>query len=158
MAEKKLTKVQKEILQTLRDNPKAKIVSIWRGGYRLVAGETKRAIQFDTFQFLRPWLIQGPYSRGQSDYYTFKKGAEITDSWRSDELARQGLERLNRQAEAARQKLLEEQQAEARLREVWEVLTSGNVEKEVEIYPHAIFFKHNGRRYRIEDAGEVSNE
>lgn len=109
-------------------------------------------MRYETFSFIKIWLKQAPKPNSYGQYvYTFKPGAEISDTWRRDELARQGLERLNRQAEEARQKQVKEEQAEARLREVWEVLITGDLIEDLEIYPHVIIFTHNGRKYYIRE-------
>ena len=161
MANKKLTKTHKEILQTLRDNPEARIEYLdFSVKYRLVCpGQAQdKRIQNDTFSFLATWLKQvdsgnkGSHNR----YYTIREDAEISDAWRRDELDRQRLAVLDRKAELERRLAEAASQSEARLRDVWNVLTTGNLPTDPKIGPYVITFEFNGREYRIEE-GEAPN-
>lgn len=153
MSDKKLTRVQKEILTTLRDVPGAKIVSIWRGGYELVfPGISKgRAIQWSSFLFLKTWLNPVTRERGKNDYYTFRQDAEISDAWRAQEIERQRVEAQQKQDERERKKEEEYQALVRRLRNVFTAIERGEIDNRGIELGYTLRFKCGGKWYSLSE-------
>lgn len=159
MAGKKLTKTNKEILQVLRDYPDARIEYLdFSVKYRLIVpsrGFTRSIRNNDTFYFLKTWLKEVDKKKGNYNrYYTIREDAEISDAWYRDEIARQGLEALNRRAEELRQRNTEAEQSADRLWGVWKALERGEVIN-LQPGPYTFFFEFEGRQYRLEEGDEV---
>lgn len=152
--ERKLTKAQKEILQTLKDNPMAYISEGYRHSYTLwywSKGQSlSRPIQFDTMMFLRYyWLKERPRLRGESVTYTIKPGAEISDKWRDEEQKRMTAEYARRQTEKEAKEQAEREQARQKYEEVWQAIQACDLEVAIEW--GGIQFTVNGVRYVIRE-------
>lgn len=151
MAEKKLTKVQKEILQTLRDNPKARVRSEYNNVYRLYIGDKQeRTIIWDTWLFLRTWLKEEPYrDRFGRTLYAFKPGAEISDAWRNEEIERQRAEAQRKREEDQRRKEQEESDRERRIREAFGAIERGEIVGELQFNGYRLGFEYGGKWYSL---------
>lgn len=116
MTDKKLTLKQRQWLTAMRD--KGWFVRKWIFDFKYYLhnadGDRLSTIPWDTAQFLEPfWAVE--YDPGDSTYhYTFRRGAEISDKWRTEELAR------GEQAELAKKEQEEEAKRQA-AREGWTV-------------------------------------
>lgn len=149
MNEKKLTKVQKEILTTLRDNPEARIKEEYDHVYRLYIGDKReRTLIWNTWLFLKIWLkIDEKRDRFDRTLYTFKEGAEITDAWRSQEIERQRVEIKRKQEEDERIKEQVEHELKTRVRDAFAAIKRGEIDT-IE-YGYRVRFEHNGKWYNL---------
>lgn len=157
MAEKKLTKAQREILETLRDKPGARIIyhSTLAPVYRLFVGRERiKSIRSGTLRFLRPWLNQGRDAYGGA-VHTFKTGAEISDEWRSQEVERHRVETERLRQERRIEEAEEGRQQAERLKAAFAAIEHDALDdNKVEYYSNVIRFEYGGRWYSlIEEAG-----
>lgn len=129
MNQRRLTPAQKEILQTLKDNPEAYIYEGWGHSYKLCYGDSLRSIQIDTMMFLRHyWLQKHPKSRPGSEKYTIKPDAEISDAWKDRENQRQAEESARKQADKEAAIQAEREDSEARNKRLLEAIRGGQVD------------------------------
>ncbi len=152
MAEKKLTKVQKEILTTLRDVPGAEIRDAPYSVTRLHAeGRASKGMRYETFRFIRIWLKEAPKPNGYGQYvYTLKPDTEISDAWRQAETERIRAENEAGKIEGERRLAEVMSQLEVKHRQLWKDILAGQAEN-VEIGHYGISFTVAGQKYFIRE-------
>lgn len=155
MSDKKLTKVQKEILTTLRDNPQARIKCEYNHVYRLYIGDKReRTIIWNTWMFLRIWLKQEPKGdRYNRTLYSFREGAEISDSWRTQEIERQRVEAQRKRKEDDKIKEEAYQTLVSRLKDVFTAIERGEIDNRGVEYGSRIRFEYGGKWYNLSEEG-----
>lgn len=146
----KLTKTQIKMLQTLRDNPKAKIVDYLYGSTRLVSsGVTGRAIAWESWQFIKVFLKEVGRDIHRNTHYTIREDAEISDAWRAQEEARRVAEYNAQQAAKEAAKEQARLESLAQFQDVAGVLST-EVCSGIEAWDGGVEFEYKGVKYTIQ--------